>query len=425
MKEDFLHYVWKYKLFNTSALLTQNNEQLRIINFGIHNTDAGPDFFNGKVIIGQTTWAGNIEIHVNASDWNKHKHQFDKAYDNVILHVVYHNDKTIHDKDGNAIPTLELKDNVEEALIDRYDQLIDASNSNWIPCGEQIKTIDNFTIKSWINRLIVERLERKSLEIQETLNFNKNNWEETFYQYLFKYFGLKVNAQPFELLAKNTPLKIIEKHNDLFSIEALLYGQSGYLEENIKEEYYAKLKKEYHFLKSKFSLSPIDKSLWKLLRLRPSNFPTIRISQLAHLLHNHTRFFNKIIKAESINEMQKLFNVEASNYWDNHYHFGVRVNEKKNKRIGINTINNILINVIVPFTFVYGKAKQKEEFVNKSLNLLENIKVENNSIIKKWAELGVKSSNAMDTQSLIELKNNYCSQKKCLNCSIGNKLLQQ
>jgi hypothetical protein len=431
LKEDFLHYIWKYKLFNTSKLLTQNKEKIEIINFGVHNTDAGPDFFNGKVKIGRTIWAGNIEIHIKSSDWIKHKHQSDKAYDNVILHVVYNNDEVINDKDGNTIPTIELKGLIDENLIEKYNALI--QSKDWIPCGQQIKTVDSFIFKSWINRLAIERLERKSEEIQETLKLNKNNWEETFYQYLFKYFGLKVNAQPFELLAKNSPLKIIEKHNDLFSIEALLFGQSGYLEDESRsddyrdsgeDDYFIKLKKEYHFLKSKFGLTSFDKSLWKLLRLRPSNFPTIRISQLANLLCNHTRLFSKIIELESVKELQQLFYIQASDYWDTHYQFNKKVKDKKIKKIGINTINNIIINVIVPFTFVYGKAKQDGNLINKSLSLLENVKPENNSIIKKWAELGVKSDNAMETQSLIELKNNYCSQKKCLNCSVGNNLLR-
>jgi hypothetical protein len=403
-------------------LLTQNEEQIEIISFGIHNTDAGPDFFNGKVEINQTTWVGNIEIHINSSDWLKHKHQLDKSYDNVVLHVVYNNDKVIKDKDGNELPTLELKKLIRTDLSDKYNNLVESKD--WIPCGAQIKTVDEFTINSWINRLAIERLERKSKEIQETLKLNKNNWEQTFYQYLFKYFGLKVNALPFEQLAKNTPLKIIDKHNDLFSIEALLYGQAGYLEEIFDDEYYNKLQKEYHFLKTKFGLTSLDKSLWKLLRLRPNNFPAMRVSQLANLLSNHSRLFAKTIETNSIKELQKLFYFQASEYWDNHYQFGEEVKAKKIKKIGINTINNIIINVVVPFTFVYGKAKQNEEIINNSLSLLENIKAENNSIITKWSELGILSANAMQTQSLIELKNNYCSQKKCLNCSIGNQIIQ-
>jgi len=424
LKEDFLHYIWKYKLFTTSTLFTQNSEQIEIINFGAYNTDSGPDFFNGKIKIEGTIWAGNVEIHINSSDWLKHKHQLDDAYNNVILHVVYNYDKDIEDKNGNLIPTLELKDLIDHKLIKKYNRLVNRSYFDWIPCGKQINTIDEFTLKSWLSRIAIERLERKSEAIEQTLKLNKNNWEETFYQYLFKYFGLKVNAQPFELLAKNTPLTIIEKHHNLFSIEALLYGQSGYLEENIEDEYYNNLKKEYHFFQSKFSLNPLDKSLWKLLRLRPVNFPTIRISQLANLLNNHTRIFSKIIEAESVKELQQLFVVQASEYWNSHYQFDIAAKDHSKKKIGVNTINNIIINVVVPFTFVYGKAKQNETMSNKSLNFLQSIKAENNIIIKKWEEIGIKSTNAMHTQSLIELKNNYCSKKKCLNCSIGNQIIQ-
>lgn len=423
MKEDFLHYIWKYKLFNTANLTTHNGIAITVLNFGLHNTDAGSDFFNGKVKIGATTWAGNIELHINSSDWIKHKHQDDKAYDNVVLHVVYNNDKDILDKEGNVIPTLELKNLIDLQIIKKYEQLVLLPDSG-IPCGKQIKTVDEFTINSWLNRLAIERLERKSAEIEGMLKLNKNNWEETFYQYMFKYFGLKVNALPFELLAQNSPLKIIEKHHTISSIEALLYGQAGYLESDIEDEYYVKLKKEYQFLKAKFELVSLDKTIWKMLRLRPGNFPTIRISQLANLLSIKTRLFSKVLAAETVVELQNLFNAKTSDYWKTHYQFNETVENDTEKKLGIATINSIIINVIVPFTFVYGKAKQNEKLVDKSLNLLESIKAENNIIIKNWKALGVKSSNAMQTQSLIELKNNYCSQKKCLNCSIGNKILQ-
>ncbi|MGB0888434.1 MAG: DUF2851 family protein [Vicingaceae bacterium] len=423
-KEDFLHYIWKFKLFNASNLFTQDGKEIEVINFGQHNTDAGPDFFNGKVKIDHTIWAGNIELHINSSDWIKHNHQNDKAYDNVILHVVYNNDKQVLDKDGNAIPTLELKGLIDQELINNHNNLFSQSDSD-IPCGEQLKTVDEFTIQSWINRLAFERLERKSEEIKATFHQNKNNWEETFYQYLFKYFGLKVNALPFELLAKNTSLKIIEKHHNLFTIEALLFGQAGYLERNIEDEYFQQLKKEYQFLTSKFDLTTLEVSVWKLLRLRPSNFPTLRIAQMANLLNKETRLFSKIIASKTIKEIQEIFKVEASSYWNTHYQFGKIVESDQIKKIGISTINSIIINVIVPFTFVYGKQHQNEKLVDKALYLLENIKPESNAIIKKWNELGVKSNNAMDTQSLIELKNNYCFQKKCLNCSIGNKILQK
>jgi hypothetical protein len=424
IKEDFLHYLWKFKLFNTFNLITHDGFAIEVINFGMHNADAGPDFFNGKVKIGKTLWVGNIEMHINSSDWTKHKHQEDKAYDNVILHVVYHNDAAIIDKDGNNIPTLELKNLICKEILTKYENLVLLSNST-IPCREQLNTVDAFTIQSWINRLAIERLERKSEEIKQTLQNNKNNWEETFYQYLLKYFGLKVNALPFELLAKNTSLKIIEKHPNLLTIEALLFGQAGYLEGSTEDDYFQKLKQEYLFLKAKFELTPLDISVWKFLRLRPPNFPTLRIAQLSNLLFKETRLFSKLIRLETVKEIQEFFNVAASGYWNSHYQFGKLVDANKKKKMGSASINTIIINVIVPFTFVYGKKNQQEELVDKAIKLLESVKAESNSIVNQWNKLGIKSINAMQSQSLIELKNNYCSQKKCLNCSIGNKILQQ
>jgi len=423
VKEDFLHYVWKYKLFDTSNLLTTNNEAITIINSGMHNTDAGPDFFNGKIQIGDTVWAGNIEIHIDSSDWLAHQHQHDKAYENVVLHVVFNDDKVIYDANNNPIPTLELKHLVSDKLIAKNQYL--QNSKDWIPCQNQIAGVDDFTVKTWLNRLAVERLERKSEEIQITLQQNKNDWEQTFYQYLFKYFGLKVNALPFEQLAKNTSVKIAEKHNQLISIEALYYGQAGYLEENINDEYYLRLQKEYQFLKAKFSLNPIDKSLWKLLRLRPANFPTIRISQLANLLNQQTRLFAKVLEINTVKELEQLFKTTTSAYWKNHYQFGVEAEKSSTKKVGKTLINTLIINVVVPFLFVYGKQKQDEKLMDKALQFLESIKSESNSIISKWEELNVISSNAMHSQALLELKNNYCSQKKCLNCNIGSKILQQ
>lgn len=423
MKEDFLHYVWKYKLFDTSNLLTTNDEVITILNSGLHNTDAGPDFFNGQLKIGETVWGGNIEIHINSSDWLVHQHQKDKAYNNVVLHVVFNDDKIIYDVHNNPIPTLELKNLISPKLITKNKYL--QGSKDWIACQNQIDIVDEFTINTWLNRLAIERLERKSEEIKLTLQQNKNDWEQTFYQYLFKYFGLKVNALPFEQLAINTSVKIAEKHNSLTSIEALYFGQAGFLEDNIKDEYYVRLQKEYHFLKAKFGLQFIDKSLWKLMRLRPANFPTIRISQLANLLNNETRLFAKIISINSLAEVEKLFKVCSSDYWEEHYQFGILAEKSNAKQVGKTLINSLIINVVVPFMFVYGKQKQDEKLMDKAINFLENVKAEKNSIIDKWNKLNVNSNNAMHSQALIELKNNYCSQKKCLNCNIGSKILQQ
>lgn len=425
MKEEFLHYIWKYQLFNNPAnLFLEDESEVLIIDTGIFNQDSGPDFFNAKIKIDNTLWVGNVEIHINSSDWLKHNHQLDKAYNNVILHVVFNHDREIEDKEGNVIPTLELKNLISKDILKKYNSLMHVSGKNWIPCGNQIKTIDEFTINLWLNRVAIERLEHKAIDIENSLNQNNNNWEETFYQYLFKYFGLKVNAEPFFQVAINTPLKIVEKHNSITSVEALFYGQSGLLEDNVKDEYFIQLQQEYSFLKAKFSLQNIDKSMWKFLRLRPFNFPTIRISQLSSILLNNPRLFSKMIAAKNANELQKYFKTQASEYWNNHYQFGKLVKENSKKHLGQLTINNIIINVVVPFTFVYGKVKRNEEMVEKAINLLEELKPEQNAIIKSWQKLGVKSSNALHTQSLLEIKNNYCSEKKCLNCGIGNKILQ-
>jgi hypothetical protein len=420
--EDFLHYIWTFKLFNTQEIKTVQNESIKILKSGQHNTDAGPDFFNSQIQIGETMWAGNVEIHINSSDWLKHHHQKDNAYNNVVLHVVYHYDVDITNSNGNVIPTLELKQLIDPKLISNYKQL--TGSKNWIACSTQIKQVDQFVLQNWVERLVFERLERKSIEIAQTLLLNKNDWEETFYQVLFKYFGLKVNSEPFHLLAKNTPLKIIEKHRNLFTIEALLFGQAGFLVDEKDDEYSRRLKKEYHFLQSKFILTPLDKSLWKFLRLRPANFPTLRIAQLAHLLSNEPRMFSKALAIDSVKELQQLFSLTASSYWNNHYQFGVEQKVSSQKRTGKLMIDSLIVNVVVPMLFVYASSKQDEELKNKAVRFLEELKAEKNTIMLNFEKLGVKSRNAMQSQALIELKSNYCSHKKCLHCSIGNYLLK-
>ncbi|MBV6485508.1 MAG: hypothetical protein KFKLKKLM_02078 [Flavobacteriales bacterium] len=420
--EDFLHYIWTFKLFNTKDLNTVQNEPITILKSGQHNTDAGPDFFNAQIKIGETTWAGNVEIHINSSDWLKHQHQKDNAYNNVVLHVVYHYDVDIRNATGNHIPTIELKNLIDTKLISNYKQLI--GSKNWIACSNQIKQVDQFVLQNWLERLIFERLERKSIEINQTLLLNKNDWEETFYQTLFKYFGLKVNSQPFLLLAKNTPLKIIDKHKNLLSIEALLFGQAGFLNNDVDDEYYLKLKKEYQFLSAKFNLKPLDASLWKFLRLRPANFPTLRISQLANLVAQEPRFFSKILEINSVQEFQKIFSVTVSSYWNSHYQFGNTQKINTIKRTGKIMTDGLIVNVVVSILFVYASSIQNDELKNKAIRFLEQLNTEKNTIILNFEKLGVKSKNALQSQALIELKTNYCSHKKCLNCSIGNHLLK-
>ena len=421
--EEFLHYVWKLKLFNQKNLFTEQGEALSIIKTGEHNNDAGPDFFNAKIKIGKTTWAGNVEIHTLASDWKKHKHQNDAAYNNVILHVVYKNDIALHRKSGENFPTLVLDSLIPRHLLDNYNTI--QKSTHWIPCEKQLKDIDAFVVKNWLDRMLVERLERKTKSILDSLAINKNNWEETFYQHISKSFGFKINSVPFELLAKSIPNKLLAKHkNSLLQIESLLYGQAGFLELPYIDKYAQQLQNEYAFLQNKYSLAPIEKHLWKNMRLHPSNFPCVRIAQFAALIYKSSHLFSKILEAKSIIDLKKLLSVETSEYWTTHYQFDKQSPLKK-KKLGADGIENIIINTVVPLYFAYGKTKKEEGYVNLAMDLLEHLKSEKNSIITKWNKIGIATASAFDSQALLELKNEYCSHKKCLHCSVGNKLLNR
>lgn len=421
MTEDFLHFVWKYKAFNLSGLKTLEGETIQIIKTGEHNQDAGPDFFNARLKIGNTTWAGNIEIHLKSSDWRKHLHNNNGNYNNLILHLVYENDEDISHT-GKPIATAELKTLIDKNLLSRYAALMNAKQ--WIPCANQLNTVSSFTLNNWLERLLVERLQRKAKTISSLLELNKNNLEETFYIHLARNFGMKVNAVPFELLAKSVPNSFLGKHkSSLFQVEALLFGQSGLLDKEFKDDYPNQLKKEYQFLQKKFSLLPIEGHLWKFLRLRPVNFPTIRIAQLASLIHHSSGMFSKVMEAATIQDLRKLLSAESSEYWNTHYTFDT-VSPSKNKKLGNVAIDNIIINTVVPFMFIYADYRGTEEYKDKAVKLLEQLKSEKNNIIENFIQLGIKPLNAANTQSLLELKNEYCNNKKCLNCGIGISLLK-
>ena len=432
MQEEFLWYIWKFRLFDSNDLKTTDGEPVQILKVGEHNSDSGPDFFNARIKIGNTTWAGNVEIHVNSSDWKKHSHQKDKAYDNIILHVVHEADVKIHRGNGELIPALELKNRIPQNVYGKYLQF--KSSKDWIPCEKQIASVDKFILNNWLDRLLVERLERKSKTITDSLKQNKNNLEETFYQMLARNFGQKINSEPFELLAKQLPISVLAKHkNNLVQIESLLFGTAGMLEKEFKEDYPKELKKEYKFLKSKFKLRSMDSFLWKFMRLHPPNFPTIRISQFANLIYKSSHLFSKILEANSVKQIISLLETETSEYWQMHYRFGKQSplssgrgswGEAKRKRLGSDTINTIIINTIVPFMFVYGKEKGEEKFCDKALAFLEKLEAENNFIILKWKSMGVPAKSSYETQALLQLKNEYCSKKRCLECSVGNTLLK-
>ncbi len=420
--EEFLQYIWENNLFFTNDLKTANGEKLEIINVGKRNTDSGPDFFNAKIKIDDTIWVGNIEIHKNASDWTKHNHQTDKAYNNVILHVVENSDQPIFRNNSEEIPTLLFK--YPEHLKTNYQNLLDAKT--WIACQNQFHKIDPIILQLGFNRLMIERLEDKTDEILTRIQQNNNDWNTTFYQMLARMFGFKVNAVPFELLAKSLPLEILAKHkSNLFQLEALLFGNSGLLNDQLLgDDYYLNLRNEYSFLHKKYHLKGIESHLWKFMRLRPGNFPTVRISQFAALIHRSHGLFSKITEIENLEELKQLFEVEASEYWNSHYSFNK--NSKRNyvKELGESSVNMLIINVVIPFLFVYGEKQNKDYLKNRALEFLEQLPSERNSIIEKWEKMGVNTRSAFESQALLQLKNKYCERKKCLNCQIGVKLVR-
>ncbi len=419
MKEEFLHFIWEHKLFIRTNLKTVDGEALEIISTGQPNPNSGPDFFNARVRIGETTWAGNIEIHQKSSHWYQHRHDTDAAYDNVILHVVEMHDKPVLVK-NHAVPTLEIS--FQPEIFENYEQLL--KSKCWIACEERLSGVDPFILRFWFSALMIERLQAKTSYILELLQQNKNNWNETFYQLLARNFGMKTNALPFELLAKSTPLNILSKQkNDLFQTEALLFGQSGLLNETLLgDDYYLSLRKEYSYLYKKYGLSCIESHLWKFMRLRPVNFPTIRIAQLAMLIHHSSALFSRILEIDTLEELKTLFDVSASEYWDTHYRFNKTSGEIK-KTLGETAFNNLVINTIAPMLFVYGDQHLDQAMKDRALLFLEKLPPESNQIISKWNERGIDSRSAFETQALIQLKNCYCEIKKCLHCQLGAKII--
>ncbi|MBA3648237.1 MAG: DUF2851 family protein [Chitinophagales bacterium] len=411
------------KLLNNSQLETTLHEPIQIISAGNYNKDAGPDFVNARVKIGETQWVGNVEIHIKASEWNLHHHQTDTAYDNVILHVVYENDSNIFRKDGSLIPCVQIKNHFDENIFETYQSLIRSPEG--IPCQNHIKKIDSITMSQWLHRLMVDRLEQKVQLITQSLLENGNNWEDTFYQYLAQSFGAKVNAEPFRLLARSLPVKILAKHkNNLIQVEALVFGTAGFLSEKFTEEYPNQLKKEFDFLKKKYGLKPLKKHLWKFLRLRPANFPTVRLAQFAQLIFQSNHLFSKIIEESNEKVIGSFFETAPSLYWLNHYRFE-KISLIKKKHFGQDSIDLLLINTVIPFLFLYGKYKDEDVFMNRSLKLLELVAAEKNRVTESWKQIGISVLSAFDSQALLHLRNNYCNNFRCLECAVGNKILSK
>ena len=384
---------------------------------GNPNTDAGPDFFIAKIKIDNTLWAGNIEIHSLSSDWVRHHHTTDKAYDNVILHVVNKADANVFRTNGDSVAQLELA--VPDHNRINYDELL--REKKWIPCADKIHQVPLFLVNDWKNSLLVERLEQKTEMIETLLSQSNNHWEEAFYVSMARSFGFGTNSEAFERLARSLPMSILAKHKDnIFQLEAMLFGQAGLLGNTVNDEYQLNLQKEYRFLQSKYQLKPIESSEWKLLRLRPDNFPHVRLSQFAALIHRSTKLFSKIIESDNLQVMRGLFICEVSDYWKKHFLFG-KESSVSGKRLGSKSIDILLINTVVPFLFAYFKKKNSDNDI--ALKLLELIPAEKNVIIRKWMELGIGAFSAFDSQALLQLKKKYCDEKKCLRCRIGHKVL--
>jgi len=423
MQEDFLHYLWKFQKFSKSQLKSQNDEQIHIVQQGNHNQDAGPDFFNAHIRIDNQLWVGNVEIHLKSSDWYAHHHETDAAYDNVILHVVWQHDVDVFRNDRTVIPTLELKGKIDTATLSNYHKLFSGKNT-WIACEGSFAETDDFILQNWLERLYFERLENKSKFIFKLLEKTKNNWEAVLFLMLAKNFGLKKNGEAFLSIAQSFDFSVLKKsQQSLLQLEALFLGQAGILEIISDDKYLQSLKKEYDFLKHKYILNHQNVLPVQFFRLRPVNFPTIRLAQLAAVYNENNQLFSEISEAKKKKSIYALFKVSASRFWDTHYHFK-SVSPKRKKALTKSFVDLIIINTILPVLFCYFKYQGKA-IPDYLLELISSIESEQNSMITKFNNLKAVSRNAMHSQALIELKTNYCDKKKCMECAVGNNLLKR
>jgi hypothetical protein len=412
-----LQFVWQFRYFNKSQLLTTTGEDIQIIYPGHHNHNQGPDFLDAKIRIGNTLWAGTVELHLQSSGWEKHRHHTDKNYNNVVLHVVWE-----HDLADMSMPVLELKNRVPKILLQRYEQLI--HSSSFIPCEKSIGLVKDITWKAWKDRLLAERLLRKKAVVEEYLLQNNHHWEETFWWLLARNFGIKVNADAFEAVARSIPLKILARHKDqLHQLEALLFGQAGLLNNDFEEDYPRLLQREYRFMQKKNKLQPIHLPI-HFLRMRPGNFPTVRLAQLAMLIHKAAHLFSFIKESNSLKEIRNRFNIAANDYWHYHYRFD-ELSSLKIKKQGVSMIDNIIINTIAPALFAYGHYHKENKYKEKAIQWMEETNAENNAVTNGFAQLGKENRTACDSQAMLELKNEYCNKKRCLDCAIGNAILNR
>ncbi|MES2648545.1 MAG: DUF2851 family protein [Bacteroidota bacterium] len=422
MTEKLLQFIWQFQYFNKQSLCTVAGETLQVLQAGYLNKNQGPDFEQARITVNQTSWAGKVELHIYASDWLKHGHQEDERYNKVILHVVWHNDVAISDNNGNVFPTLELQTRVSNILLSHYDSWMQADQQ--IPCGKNITTVPALTWQTWKNRLLIERLQAKNSVIQHHLEQTNYHWEEVFWRMLCRYFGGSINGVSFEQVAVSLPIQIVSKHkNQIHQLEALLLGQAGLLHKNLKETYPKLLYREYQFFQKKYLLRVINLPP-SFLRMRPVNFPTVRLAQLAMLIQKSQYLFSKIRDAENTKDIKHLFDVTANDYWNYHYRFDEEA-EMIPKRIGSQMFDTLVINAIVPVLFSYGIYSNSDAIKEKAISWLEQVKLEKNGLVAPFISLGVPNLTAFDSQALLQLKKEYCDAKRCLECAVGNAILKR
>ena len=422
MKEDFLHYLWKFKKFDTLNLKTFNGEEITIATVGQYLELAGPDFFNAQITIANQKWAGNVEIHLKSSDWYVHHHEQDSGYENVILHVVWEHDTEVFRSNNSEIPVLELKKYVDKATLENYQSLM--APKSWIFCEKQINKIDGFVFKNWQERLFFERLERKAKSIFDLLEQTNHDWEAVLFCLLAKNFGLNTNGELFFKMAQNIPFSVLRKESfEIENLEALIFGTAGLLDCDKEDTYFKDLKFRYFYLIHKYQLEQGGQAPVQFFKHRPDNFPTIRLSQFANLYHSQVHLFSKISVLNSLKSSYDLFQVSTSEYWLNHYQFD-KESPKKRKSLSKSFIDLIVINTIIPLQFAFAKSQGKE-ISEDLIRLLEEVSPEKNAIIDKFKSFGVLAASAFDTQSLLQLKMEYCNAGKCLECAVGMELLKK
>lgn len=421
--EKLMQYVWKHRLWRSEDMVTNTGKKVRVVDPGLLNTDAGPDFFNAKIEIDGHMWVGNVEMHYRATDWKRHHHDSDKAYDSVILHVVAKDDAPVRRTNGELIPQLVLE--VSPQFNADYASLVGATIE--VPCATKIKQVPHLTIVEWVEGLAFERLHGKVERIHQLLDSFNGSWEDVCYVTLARNFGFGINNDAFERLARRTPLRLLGKHSDsVLQIEALLFGQAGMLDAQKPgmDSYYNQLCTEYAFLSHKFQLTPMEKESWKLFRIRPQNFPYRRIAMLAQFIEGGFRMMNRILEAEGEKEMRALFEMELSGYWTKHYTFG-KPNERATATLSRSSIDIILINTVAPLLYAYGELTGNYEMTDKAIKLLEDLRAESNSIVSHFVAYGIDCPDALTSQALVQLKREYCDARKCIYCKIGHHLLSK